>query len=84
MKLLNLFKRKQTPVEWWGYKAIDGTYHAFKLVDIRDYYLVKQSDYCLIPVAPFMALNKQTALQTIKDTTDEKVTHTHKDTLLTA
>lgn len=71
-RLIRVFNAPKKEIEWWGYQTKDNTYKAFKRYDIRDLYLVKQSEYCKQIVYPFLATNKQQALTIIKTQTNNE------------
>ena len=57
--------------QWWGYKHTEGTYQAKRYFEPLDIQEANESPFCEIVVGPFMAANRDEALEIIKTKTNE-------------
>lgn len=52
--------------EWWGYKHVSGTYQAKRYFSRLDIEEARESPFAEIIVGPFLASNREEALEIIK------------------
>lgn len=52
--------------EWWGYKHVSGTYQAKRYFDRLDITEAQESPFCEVVVGPFLAENREDALEQVK------------------
>ena len=54
---------------WWGYKHISGTYQAKRYFDPLDITEAQESPFCEIVVGPFIANDRDDAIEKVKERT---------------
>lgn len=59
----------ENKMQWWGYRHTSGTYQAKRYFDRRDIEEAEDSDFCEIVVGPFLAENREEALEIVKQRT---------------
>lgn len=52
--------------EWWGYKHVSGTYQAKRYFDRLDITEAQESPFCEVVVGPFLAKDREDALEQVK------------------
>lgn len=58
-------------LQWWGYKHTSGTYQAKRYFDALDIAEANESPFCKIVVGPFLAADREEALEIVKLKTEE-------------
>ena len=58
--------------QWWGYKHTSGTYQAKRYFGALDTDEAIDSPFCEVVVGPFMAEDREEALETVKKLVNEK------------
>jgi len=61
--------------QWWGYKHTEGTYQAKRYFEPLDIQEANESPFCEIVVGPFMAANRDEAIEIIKTMSEPKEIH---------
>lgn len=54
---------------WWGYKHTSGTYQAKRYFGVLDIKEAEESPFCDIVVGPFEAIDREEALNFVKEQT---------------
>jgi len=62
---------KKLDVQWWGYKHVSGTFQAKRYFGHLDIKEANESPFCAEVVGPFVAKDREEALQKVKDETEK-------------
>lgn len=68
MELEDTSNKWLTSVQWWGYKHINGSFQAKRFFDPEDISEARSSDFVESVFGPFLANNREHALEIISET----------------